>query len=34
MIVVNSNHDDISTMMVAKWLRHLKKPFLLLFEDS
>ncbi len=34
MIVINSNQDDISTMMVAKWLRHFKKPFLILFEDT
>jgi len=34
MIIINSNHDDVSTMMVSKWLHHLKKSFLLLFENS
>ncbi|MEL6943298.1 MAG: grasp-with-spasm system ATP-grasp peptide maturase, partial [Bacteroidota bacterium] len=34
MILVNSNHDDVSTMMVAKWLHYLKKPFILLFDNA
>ena len=34
MIIVNSNQDDVSTIMVAKWLRFLKKPFLILYEDT
>lgn len=34
MIVINSNQDDVSTIMVAKWLKYYNKPFVILYDDT